>query len=584
MENDFWKLAIDPANGGAIRSFIDKKIEPARDWIYPGDGGLLMDMIWQQRHPGELQKEKYEYKIVEQTPEKAVIELWRSFAKEPYPGLRLLKIPTLTAESAAINVETVLDNRTDQQVFPGLWIQNRMWPGGDPKSVPVAVRPSYMGIRMAYWDDQRTTGSEFIRRPVAGWTLLFDRGSGAGMLWLTDFNYVQQFYNSLTNYTMETFFDRVLIKPGGKWSVKSTLLPLKDVENFFYADTQVFATGSSRGDEITFSFRPVDAPVKNATVTVIAEKSDKTEKLAEQTFELSDIRADAPADVTIKVPGSTQSPVVVTLKVETSAGKKSLEFMHYADRTYYSMQDSAVSFRTAIPKKSKPELMEERHVTLQKSDHLRVLHCIGVWADMNRINEALGEIDSRVEVKETFLKISPLGPELSWQPVLVDDLLGYDLVVMNNVGAETLGDAGEIAVENYVKAGGKLLVCGGLYSLGNSRWNEGVLAGVTPVEVGGPFDVRQFKSFRPLKGRDASPAGIGAVDWYQQPKSVKAGADVRAEADGQPMLVSWSYGKGRVMVQLATPMGVPPKDVVPYWESPGWFDFLKKELSGLLGN
>lgn len=581
IENDYWKLAIDPSIGGSIRSFVYKKTDQPREWIYPIKGGMLQDMIWQQRHPGELQEKKYEYKIVEQTPEKAVVELWRVFSGEPYPGLRLAKIISLSAVSAAINVETVLENPTDRQVFPGLWMQNRLWPGGNPDGVAVAVRPSYMGIRVGYFENARLTGSEFVRKPAAPWMMFFDRKTKEGMLWLTDFNYVQQFYNSLENRTIETFYDRVLIKPGGKWSVKSTFLPVKNVDNCFYADAQLFATGSTSGDDITFTFRPLDVAVEKATVTVIAEKSDQTEKLAEKTLELSNVQADAPGHVTVNVPGSSKAPVIITLKVETPSGVNSLEFMHYADGSYYSMQDSAISFRAKIPKKIKPELLEDRQVKLQKSDHLRVLHGLGIWGNMNKVNEVLGQIDPGLEVKETYFKSGVLGPELSWQPVLVDDLLGYDMVVMNNVGADSLGDAGEIAVEQYVKAGGKLLVCGGLYSLGNSRFNESVLGEVLPIEVSGPFDITPLGGFHALKSKTAA-GDLGSVNWYQKPKAVKKSAVVHAEANGQPMLVSGNYGKGRVMVWLGTPMGKPSAKDVPYWNSPGWSDYLKSELTELL--
>jgi hypothetical protein len=287
--------------------------------------------------------------------------------------------------------------------------------------------------------------------------------------------------------------------------------------------------------------------------------------------------------VTLNVPGSSKEPVIITLKVDAGGGSTTFEFMHYADRTYYTMQDTAITYRTPIPKKVKPELMEDREVSLRKADHLRVLHAVGMWADMNKVIEALTAIDPKIEVKDSFFRSSVLGPELTWQPILVEDLLDYDLVVMNNVGADCLGEAGEIAVAKYVKACGRLLICGGLFSLGNSRWDESVLVEVTPVETAGPFDVKRFDSFTTIADAATPSSDLGSVQWYQAPKSVRKEAVVHAAAGGAPILVSWKCGKGEVMVQLATPMGKPPEGVTPYWSSPGWGSFLKSKLSKMLG-
>jgi len=54
VENDDYRLVIDAAQGGSIRSFVFKPFDVNAEWIYPAGGGLLQDMIWQQQHPGEL--------------------------------------------------------------------------------------------------------------------------------------------------------------------------------------------------------------------------------------------------------------------------------------------------------------------------------------------------------------------------------------------------------------------------------------------------------------------------------------------------------------------------------------------------
>ncbi len=70
VENAFYRLKIDTTQGGVIRSFryLEQPDGADREWIYPTGGGLLEDMVWQQRHPGELQNEPYEYQVLQNTP------------------------------------------------------------------------------------------------------------------------------------------------------------------------------------------------------------------------------------------------------------------------------------------------------------------------------------------------------------------------------------------------------------------------------------------------------------------------------------------------------------------------------------
>ena len=61
---------------------------------------------------------------------------------------------------------------------------------------------------------------------------------------------------------------------------------------------------------------------------------------------------------------------------------------------------------------------------------------------------------------------------------------------MGDLGAEDFAVAGAQAMDGHldgglrqVQAGGNLLVCGGVYSLGKSRWDESILAEVLPFNT-----------------------------------------------------------------------------------------------------
>jgi uncharacterized membrane protein len=238
-----------------------------------------------------------------------------------------------------------------------------------------------------------------------------------------------------------------------------------------------------------------------------------------------------------------------------------------------------VSYRATLPKKVKPELMADRPLALQPHQGLRVLYAAGLWHELNRVQEAVRTFDPKTEFREVMFQTGTLGPELTWQPLLAEDLLGYDLVVLNNVGANALGEAGEIALQQYVKAGGSLLVCGGVYSLGKSRWDESELAEVLPLTTKPFFDLVRLPQFEPVTGTAGQPF---TIQWLQQPQALQPGAQVVLRTGDHPLLVTGSYGKGKVAVWLGTPMGDPPPGVTPYWQSPNWISTLTTTLKNIL--
>ncbi len=582
-ENDFYKLSIDASRGGAVRSFVYKKFDPAKEWIYPEGGGLMEDMIWQQNHPGELQNHPYECKIVEQTPARCVIELWRAFQQDPFKGLVMRKRITLAADSPALPVAMTLENTIDKDLFPGAWVQNRAFCGGN-KGVQVSYRPSYLGIRMAYIDKSgREFGEDFVRRPAGGWAMMFDQDSKAGLLALMDYNYLRMHYTCLSAYTNEWFYDRVLIPPGKSWTTAYTLIPVKDVDNCYHADADLFITASREGDTLSFNVRASDAPVAAATLSARIEKADRSAMLLEGSVELKNLLADVSQPLKLAIPGLEKEPgVVVTLDIESNGKKRGVEFMYCIDSSRYFAQETASTYRAPLPRKIKPELTGDRKLALTAHKGVSVLHGMGLWYDFNRVPEILKGIDPEAAVKEASFHISTLGPELTYQPLLAEELMGYDLIILNNVGANALGEPGEAAVDQFVRSGGALLIMGGICTMGKGRFDEGPLAEALPLAVIPFFDLAKFDSFERIIDPKSPDKDHGTVRWYQKPKAVKPDATTVLTAKGEPMLLVRKHGKGKVAVFLGTPMGDPPQGATPYWESEAWTAFMRGFVGGIL--
>ncbi|MCC6580687.1 MAG: hypothetical protein IT440_09610 [Phycisphaeraceae bacterium] len=571
VDNSSYRLTIDASRGGAVRSLVFKDFNPDKEWIYPDGGGLLEDMLWQQPHPGEFQNSPYEARVLENTEKRFVLEMWRASQDEQpaVRGLVLRKVVTLTADSPAIHVTMTLDNPTDEDRFPGAWIQNRFFAGGD-KGYQVAMRPSYLGIRRTFIKDDHVVGDDMIRKPTDGWSMSFNPNTGAGMLALVDFNELNRMYNCLPAYTMEWFYDRALVPAHGSRQTRYTLVPVKDVYNCYYADERVLVT-VEKADTFTLAFRATEHPVSALPVKVKVETSNRGRTLAEASVTFNDLTREKTQLLPLKVENWRGKPFIVALQ----AGERKTEFMFSADDTLYFAPESVTTYRAPLPRKQKPQLMAAGE-SLRLSPHQgwSVLYAAGLWHEFNRVKEAATSLDAGASFRDTYSTCGVLGPDLTYQPLLARELVGYDLVVLDNVGAGALGEMGEIAVSQYVQAGGSLLVCGGLCTLGRGRFHESPLADVLPVEVDGFFDLHALPDFAPLE-----PEGsLGSVQWIQSVKSVKPGAQVLLRVRDKPALVVGRYGQGHVAVWLGTPMGDPPRDVTPYWDSPRWVAYLAQML------
>ncbi len=584
VANAFYRLTLDATRGGAVRSFyyLEQPNGAEKEWIYPTGGGLLEDMVWQQRHPGELQDQPYEYRVLENTPQVFQIELWRALRdqSDDLRGLVMRKVLTLRGDSPALHVKMTLENTSDAPRFPGAWIQNRFYCGGE-KGTQVAYRPSNLGVRVVYVENDRRYGDEFVRRPSAGWAMTFDRGSGIGLLALVDYNYLKMHYSCITMYTTEWFYDRVLIRPGKSWSTEYLLVPVQNVRNCYYADDQVIVTAAQERDTLALQFRATQGPVAELPVAVKVEKSDRAAVLAEKRATLVALTRDAPQALELPLPGLGRGAVIISLQMGGAEQARATEFMYSPDEAAYFAPESASPYRAPLPKKIKPELTGARDLRLIPHEGLSVLHGVGLWWECNRVKEALRSIAPGVRFRDSFYTSGVLGPELTYQPLLAEELLGYDLIVLDNVGANALGDEGEIAVQQYVEAGGRLLLTGGLCTLGKGRFQESALQEALPVEPDGFFDIVRLPQFAPISG---APYETGAVQWIQSVQSLRPGAEAVLSVAGRPLLVRGTYGKGRVLVWLGTPMGDPPAGVTPYWESRGWFRLMRATLRELLGS
>jgi len=165
-------------------------------------------------------------------------------------------------------------------------------------------------------------------------------------------------------------------------------------------------------------------------------------------------------------------------------------------------------------------------------------------------------------------------------PYTMEELRKYDLVVLSDIGANTLllplatFSRSEVLpnrcdlIRDYVLEGGSLLMVGGYLTFsgieGKSKWQDTAVQEVLPVQISSCDDrIEHCEGIKPITVKEHEILhGLG--EWpivlgYNKTKA-KEEANVIAEIEGNPFIALGEYGKGR-SVAFTT-------DCAPHWAPP----------------
>jgi uncharacterized membrane protein len=200
-----------------------------------------------------------------------------------------------------------------------------------------------------------------------------------------------------------------------------------------------------------------------------------------------------------------------------------------------------------------------------------------------------------VRVTYATVEVGENTATLSGYPKTYEQLCAYKVVVLLNADATWFGVPGRAALHDFVNAGGGLLVLGGNSTLGQGNFANTFLEDMLPVTVAAGRDL-EFTA-KPLALRPAA-SGLARALPAQEWKSDSAGdppaclywrhlvhpkptAEVQLYAGDVPVLLTGTYGRGRVAVFTGTVLGVPAGQEQPFWQWKGWPLLLHNTLSWL---
>lgn len=156
-------------------------------------------------------------------------------------------------------------------------------------------------------------------------------------------------------------------------------------------------------------------------------------------------------------------------------------------------------------------------------------------------------------------------------------LARHRICVLANVPAAALTLEQRAMLEEFVKVGGGLIVLGGPYSFHAGGYHDSeILARLLPVTLTTSADLLACTPPQPLKSAGPNTlaadllAGSAPVVLHRHALAAKKGATVQVTAGAAPLIVTTTYGRGRVVAVLATPLGDAPATMTPWWAWDKW--------------
>lgn len=153
---------------------------------------------------------------------------------------------------------------------------------------------------------------------------------------------------------------------------------------------------------------------------------------------------------------------------------------------------------------------------------------------------------------------------------------GLDLIILANVPARSVDAPTRLRLQEWVrKAGGHLVLTGGMKAFGKGCVQGTVIEAMLPVRILRLNDTKAARdgAFRWRSRQIADSAGTARLEtrFLHETQTLPEARVLIETADGDPLLVDWAYGAGRVTVWLGMPMGLAAgKDSEVWWKSAHW--------------
>ena len=479
---------------------------------------------------------------------------------------------------------------------PAFWSQNVLDFDGKRKN-NVYWRPTRHCID---WIDDTHRSSEygywFVAHANAGWNGTTNRTMKRGVMFLMDYNDLQQLYDNTAATTTEWMYDDVAVPAGKTWITTVQMIPAEGFGTFTYGGEQLLGAfevkDTPAGLRIDHTLAAAGRPLKNVTVKtqvkgVRAPWSVDAESFTAETLGM------APLAKTVNVTGLGPLPCVVTVTVTGTDADGKPATITYADY-YGGSAGRNLDLATLEPIYQFPAPEKQKHylkpdvIKLQHPKPAKILFIRGLWSEYQGIDAAVKQLGD-VTVADGWMKKSALGETLGGFPAAYEDLLSYDVIILGNVSGPMLSTVGQEMLADFLKAGGGVLFLSGDRTYGQTSFSNANFADLLPFtctpndysKLATPAALKLGASSGVTKGLHFSAQDVVLYTHHLQPK---AGAVIPVKlADGTPAIILSGGKAPRVAAVAVLPFGKAAPGQQLYYEGETWQTLMAHVLKWLRG-
>ena len=204
----------------------------------------------------------------------------------------------------------------------------------------------------------------------------------------------------------------------------------------------------------------------------------------------------------------------------------------------------------------------------------RALLVEGLWSDTIRLREACAA--AGISYETAYESRSPYFNPDNKLFNMPEKLDRFDVVVLSNVDAPTLGSNRLAKIRGFVANGGGLVVLGGYWAFSNGGYAGTPLEDMVPVTMPARDFMPRFPDGLALTPGSRSPLPADAAyaalpkAYFVQPMTPKPGAEVWLRAGDKPAMIAADFEKGHVVALALTANGEAPAGALAFWDWPDW--------------
>jgi len=618
LESEWISMHLLPWRQALINRFVFRPtgndiVEPTMPkFRMSGGGGILMDCFWEQDWRfQELAYKQYPYRITKNGPDEGQVVFetditgWlgadgSGVVSRLLSNLTLRRTVTLKTGQPFFRFDFEFINRDEFAKRPTFWVHNVSYGGRGGKET--VVRPTDRGLSAIGGDQESYAGpqgAQFVSFFNQGWTANIAKERREGIVYLFDYDYVEQLYNCFESHgmsgTTEWWYDSILVFKDRPWKGRVYILPVIGLDRIDYANRFFICGVEPRHEDgrltvelaVTASYESAAKVTFAIEATADLEKpADRRTKVALEPVEFDGLSIQPKREtVAVDCPGA--DPILLDIKAFVELPDGTLETFTF--QRFFTGQYKFKGNMTDVVPGAPPLVKLDRKVRKPAvppvppglAINRRDFHVFGVHGFgslRSGLAEAVGSIPSaRYDIGYcNGTAASQTG--LSDFPYDYERLFDYRALVFSNMQDREIRRIGASILMPWLEAGGGLVIVGGdnafSYELEEHPINDRYPIAVTPASL-------RIEPTRLEKPEAADHPIFRGIDLSTLPVvpcvhdvALKPGSDAKVlwTVGGRPFIVEKQTGEQITMVVAANPFGaaaaIPGTPVLRDW--PEW--------------